>query len=115
MSDVQAAVLVQSAYRGFEVRKLEPLKKLKQMAEVRQQVAEIRNRIQALESYSDLQKNDKERVVIGEMIMRLLLKLDSIQVCVHLILTVIFVKKLIFFYCDLCIIELLDIFVSREF
>lgn len=79
LSDGQAAVLIQSAYRGFEVRKLEPLKKLKQMVEVCQQVAEIRKRIQALESSSDLLKNDKERVVIGEIIMRMLLKLDTIQ------------------------------------
>ncbi|KAL5859606.1 hypothetical protein ACOSQ4_000902 [Xanthoceras sorbifolium] len=78
LSDVEAAMLIQSAYRGFAVRKLEPLKKLKQMAKVREQLAEVRNRIQALES-SDLQKNDKERMVIGEMIMSLLLKLDTIQ------------------------------------
>lgn len=86
LSDDQAAVLIRSAYRGFEVRKLEPLKKLKQMVEVRQQVAEIRKRIQALESSSDLLKNDKERVVIGEIIMRMQLKLDTIHVCVYLIL-----------------------------
>ncbi|ESR58152.1 hypothetical protein CICLE_v100185962mg, partial [Citrus x clementina] len=79
LSDDQAAVLIQSAYRGFEVRKLEPLKKLKQMVEVRDQAAEIRKRIQALESSSDLLKNEKERVLIGEMIMRTLLKLDTIQ------------------------------------
>lgn len=78
-SDDQAAVLIQSAYRGFEVRKLESLKKLKQMVEVRDQAAEIRMRIQALESSSDLLKNEKERVLIGEMIMRTLLKLDTIQ------------------------------------
>lgn len=86
LSDDQAAVLIQSAYRGFEVRKLEPLKKLKQMVEVRDQAAEIRKRIQALESSSDLLKNEKERVLIGEMIMRTLLKLDTIQVYVYLIL-----------------------------
>lgn len=86
LSDDQAAVLIQSAYRGFEVRKLESLKKLKQMVEVRDQAAEIRMRIQALESSSDLLKNEKERVLIGEMIMRTLLKLDTIQVYVFLIL-----------------------------
>ncbi|KAJ0111235.1 hypothetical protein Patl1_00547 [Pistacia atlantica] len=57
LSDVEAAMRIQSAYRGFEVRRMEPLKKLKQMAD----------------------KNDRERDVIGEMIMRLLLKLDTIQ------------------------------------
>ncbi|KAL9430268.1 hypothetical protein AB3S75_025621 [Citrus x aurantiifolia] len=79
LSDDQAAVFIQSAYRGFEVRKSEPLKKLKQMVEVREQAAEIRKCIQALESSSDLLKNEKERLVIGEMIMRTLLKLDTIQ------------------------------------
>lgn len=49
------------------------------MVEVRQQAAEIRKCIQALESSSDLLKNEKERVVIGEMIMRTLLQVDTIQ------------------------------------
>ncbi|KAK2650157.1 hypothetical protein Ddye_017646 [Dipteronia dyeriana] len=40
LSDVEAATLIQSAYREFEVRKLEPLKKLKQMVTVREQLAE---------------------------------------------------------------------------
>ncbi|KAK1565598.1 hypothetical protein Q3G72_030426 [Acer saccharum] len=77
VSDVEVVMLIQSAYRGFKLRKLESLKKLKQMAGVREQLAEVRNRIQALES-SDLQKNDKEREIIGEMITSLLLKLDTI-------------------------------------
>lgn len=80
MSDVEAAKIIQSAYRGFEVRKWEPLKKLKQIAKVREQVDEVRNRIQALESSSDLDKDDRQRLLIGEIIMNLLLKLDTIQV-----------------------------------
>lgn len=79
MSDEEAALLIQSAYRRFEVRKWEPLKKLKQIAEIRQQVVDVRNCIQILESSSDLQRDNKQRVVIGETIMRLLLKLDTIQ------------------------------------
>nr|XP_011468967.1 PREDICTED: BAG family molecular chaperone regulator 6 isoform X1 [Fragaria vesca subsp. vesca] len=78
LSDVAAAVLIQSACRGFMVRRWEPLKKLKQIAELREQVNEIRNQITSLES-SDLKKNDNQRVAIGETIMRLLLRLDSIQ------------------------------------
>ncbi|XP_068315867.1 BAG family molecular chaperone regulator 6 [Pyrus communis] len=78
LSDIEAAVLIQSAFRGFEVRRWEPLKKLKQIADIREQVADIRNRISTLET-SDLQKDDKQRVIIGETIMRLLLKLDTIQ------------------------------------
>ncbi|KAK6239764.1 hypothetical protein QUC31_005233 [Theobroma cacao] len=79
MSDAEAAKLIQSAYRGFEVRKWDPLKKLKQIAKAREQVDEIRNRIQALESFSDPNKDDRQRLLIGEMIMSLPLKLDSIQ------------------------------------
>ncbi|GAV77008.1 BAG domain-containing protein [Cephalotus follicularis] len=79
LSDVEAAVLIQSAYRGFEVRRWEPLKKWKQIAKVREQVDEVRNRMQTLESSCDLQKDDRQRLVIGEMIMSLLLQLDTIQ------------------------------------
>ncbi|XVF22448.1 hypothetical protein REPUB_Repub12eG0173400 [Reevesia pubescens] len=79
MSDAEAAKLIQSAYRGFEVRKWEPLKKLKQIAKVREQLDEIRNRIQTLESSSDHNIDDRQRLLIGEMIMSLLLKLDTIQ------------------------------------
>ncbi len=82
LSDEEAAVLIQSAYHGYEVRKWEPLKKLKKLAEVHQQVADVRNRIQNLESSSDLQRDDKQKLVIAETIMRLLLELDTIQVCV---------------------------------
>lgn len=79
LSEVEAALLIQSAYRGYEVRKWESLKKLKQITKVREKVAEVRNQIQALESSSDLQKDDKQKLVIGEKIMDLLLKLDTIQ------------------------------------
>ncbi|XP_021887806.1 BAG family molecular chaperone regulator 6 [Carica papaya] len=79
LSDVDAAILIQSAYRGYEVRKWEPLKKLKQIAKVREQMFEVKSRVQALEISCDLKKDDRQRVVIGEMIMNLLLKLDAIQ------------------------------------
>ncbi|PON49594.1 IQ motif, EF-hand binding site [Parasponia andersonii] len=79
LSDVEAAVRIQSAYRGFNIRRSEHLKKLKQIAEVREQMADVRNHVQALESTSDAQKDEKQKAVIGETIMRLLLKLDTIQ------------------------------------
>ncbi|XP_065859802.1 BAG family molecular chaperone regulator 6 [Euphorbia lathyris] len=74
-----AACRIQSAYRGYQVRKWEPLKKLKQIAEVQEQMIELRKKIHGLESSLDLQKDEKQTIVIGEMIMRLLLKLDTIQ------------------------------------
>lgn len=80
LSDADAAVLIQAAYHGYQARKWEPLKKLKQIAEVSKEVTDVRGRIQALEDSSDLQNDDKQRIAIGETIMRLLLKLDTIQV-----------------------------------
>ncbi|PPR90594.1 hypothetical protein GOBAR_AA30090 [Gossypium barbadense] len=79
MSDDKAAKLIQSAFRGFEVRKWEPLKKLKQIGDVRDQVNEVRNHIQFLESSTDHNEDDKLRLLAGEKIMTLLLRLDSIQ------------------------------------
>lgn len=77
MSEVEAAVTIQSAYRGYDVRKSEPLKKLKQIAEVSEGVSLVKRKIEDLESRKAV--DDKEKAVIGEMIMGLLLKLDSIQ------------------------------------
>ena len=82
LSDAEAAIRIQSAYRGFKIRRSEPLKKLKQISEVREQMIDVRNRVQALESSPDVQKDEKQKIVIGETIMRLLLKLDTIQVCI---------------------------------
>lgn len=78
-SDTDAAVVIQSAYRGFEVRKLEPLKKLRQIAKVREQVSEIQNHLHDLVSSPETSKDDRQILIIGETIMSLLLKLDMIQ------------------------------------
>ncbi|KAM7511927.1 hypothetical protein LguiB_010802 [Lonicera macranthoides] len=79
LSDDEAAVIIQSAYRGFEVRKWEPLIKLKLIAKVKEQASAIKSSFQVLESSSDVQSDDKQRLVLGETIMSLLLKLDTIQ------------------------------------
>ncbi|KAI8022576.1 BAG family molecular chaperone regulator 6 [Camellia lanceoleosa] len=79
LSVAEATVIIQSAYRGFEVRKWEPLKKLKQIAEVKEHVAQIRSQIESLESSFDNRSDDKQKLIIGETIMSLLLKLDTIQ------------------------------------
>ncbi|KAK9143904.1 hypothetical protein Syun_013304 [Stephania yunnanensis] len=76
LSESDAAKIVQSAYRGYEVRKWEPMKKLKQIARVREQANDLRKKIEALESSTE---GEKERIVLGEMIMNLLLQLDTIQ------------------------------------
>lgn len=79
LSDEDAAVLIQAAYRGYQVRKWEPLTKLKQIDEVRKEVTNVQDRVQAFERSSGLQNDDKQKIAIGENIMRLLLKLDTIQ------------------------------------
>ncbi|KAK3024500.1 hypothetical protein RJ639_043817 [Escallonia herrerae] len=78
-SDAEAAILIQAAYRGFEVRRWEPLKKLKKIAKITEQIPELKRHIQAFESSSDICCDDRQRVVIGETIMSFLLELDTIQ------------------------------------
>ncbi|MCD7460749.1 hypothetical protein HAX54_044330 [Datura stramonium] len=79
LSEDKAAIMIQSAYRGFNVRRWEPLKKLKQIAKIKEQMAELKNRIQALESSADNEIDNKQRTIITEAIMGLLLKLDTLQ------------------------------------
>ncbi|MED6160628.1 Large proline-rich protein bag6 [Stylosanthes scabra] len=79
LSDADAAILIQAAYRGYQVRRSEPLKKLKQIAEVSKELTHVKGCIQAFEHSSDLQNDEKQRIALGENIMRLLLKLDTIQ------------------------------------
>ncbi|XP_056174400.1 BAG family molecular chaperone regulator 6-like [Syzygium oleosum] len=83
LSDEEAAMRIQSAYRGFQVRKWETLKKLKQMAKVRDEVTKVRKSIEQLASsydtLPDQGKLDRQKVLIGESIMNLLLRLDTIQ------------------------------------
>ncbi|KAL0373760.1 UNVERIFIED_CONTAM: BAG family molecular chaperone regulator 6 [Sesamum radiatum] len=79
LSEDEAAVIIQSAYRGFDIRRWEPIKKLKQIAKVREQIDEVKHLIQAMESSPDSQGNNKQRNIIAETIMSLLLKLDTVQ------------------------------------
>ncbi|KHN04081.1 BAG family molecular chaperone regulator 6 [Glycine soja] len=78
LSDADAAVFIQAAYRSYLVRKWELLKKLKQIDEVRKEVTHVQGRVQAFERSLELQNDDKQKIAIGETIMRLLLKLDTI-------------------------------------
>lgn len=78
LSDDDAARLIQSVYRGFQVRRWEPLKKLKHIGRIRDQMSTVRSQIRSLEESSDL--DEKQKLLIGETIMNLLLQLDTIQV-----------------------------------
>ncbi|KAL5729828.1 Large proline-rich protein bag6 [Ranunculus cassubicifolius] len=77
LSMTEAALVIQSFYRGFDVRKWQPLKKLKQIAKVREEVNEVSKRILDLEASSP--KDDKQKALVAETIMNLLLQLDTIQ------------------------------------
>lgn len=86
LSETVAATLIQAAYRGFQIRKWETRKKLKQMARIHDELAEIKKNIQDLEcscsALLDQEKVTKQRMVISESIMSLLLSLDTIQVTI---------------------------------
>ncbi|KAL6557156.1 Large proline-rich protein bag6 [Orobanche minor] len=79
VSQEEAAVIIQSAYRGFDTRRWEPLKKLKEIAKVREQMANVDHMIREMESSSDMHSCGRQRTVISETIMSLLLKMDTIQ------------------------------------
>lgn len=81
LSNEEAALIIQSVYRGYELRKWEPLKILKQLVKIQEQVADVTKSIQALQSSSNYQRDEKQRIILGETIMSLLLKLDTMQVC----------------------------------
>ncbi|KAF8104698.1 hypothetical protein N665_0170s0071 [Sinapis alba] len=78
-TEEEAARIIQSRYRGYDVRRWEPIKKLKEIATVREQMGYVKKRVQALELSADQHTEGKEIVVLGEMVMSLLLKLDSVQ------------------------------------
>lgn len=78
LSETDAAVIIQSAYRGFEVRRWQPLQKLQKIAKIREQASRIRVHVQSIEASPEA-LDGKQRMVIGETIMNLLLQLDTIQ------------------------------------
>ncbi|KNA08441.1 hypothetical protein SOVF_162470 [Spinacia oleracea] len=77
MTDMEAAVVIQSAYRGYSVRRRELVKKLKQIARICEEAILVKKHIEDIESCSAIE--DKEKAAVGETIMNLLLKLDAIQ------------------------------------
>ncbi|XP_050208229.1 uncharacterized protein LOC126657567 [Mercurialis annua] len=68
------AVKIQKVFRGFLVRK-----SVKKISEIRNEVDEI-EKLLATEEQIEVMRNDsKERLKVSEMIMRLLLRLDSVR------------------------------------
>ncbi|XP_006647132.1 BAG family molecular chaperone regulator 6 isoform X2 [Oryza brachyantha] len=77
-SEPDAAVCIQSAYRGYNVRRWQPLEKLRMIKNVNELMIDLKKQLQDLEA-SSKQLSVKEQVTINETIMNLLLKLDTIQ------------------------------------
>ncbi|KAK8939213.1 BAG family molecular chaperone regulator 6 [Platanthera zijinensis] len=77
LSPDDAALLVQSAYRGFNVRRWQPLEKLRKIARIHGEVSSVKARVKNYEVSSE--RDVKRREVISEAIMNLLLQLDTIQ------------------------------------
>ncbi|CAN6243817.1 unnamed protein product [Urochloa humidicola] len=78
LSETDAAVLIQSAYRGYDVRRWQPLDKLRKIWNVHEQMQGVKKQLQCLEN-SCKKPTEKEQVAISETIMNLLLKLDTVQ------------------------------------
>uniref|UniRef100_A0ACD5Z816 Uncharacterized protein n=1 Tax=Avena sativa TaxID=4498 RepID=A0ACD5Z816_AVESA len=78
LSAPDAAIRIQSAYRGYVVRRWQPLEKLRKVKKVHEQMQDLNKQLQGLEA-SSKQLTVKEQVAMNETIMNLLLNLDSIQ------------------------------------
>jgi len=79
MDETSAAVKIQSAFRGFSIRKGAPLKNLRVILDVKAKAEDIRRRIADRQVVESIRQNEKERLKITEEIMSLILKLDAIQ------------------------------------
>ncbi|CAK9266768.1 unnamed protein product [Sphagnum jensenii] len=74
-----AATVIQSVYRGYAVRRTEPLKHLRIISKVRLELKELVNRVAEPEQFDKLRRDALERLKWNEVSMAMLLRLDSIQ------------------------------------
>jgi BAG domain/IQ calmodulin-binding motif len=92
ISEQDAVVLIQSVYRGYNVRRWAPLEKLKKIRSVHEKAQDLLGKLQRVEESSKPLKK-KEQLVLSEGIMNLLLRLDTIQACIlNLLMSFVFVK-----------------------
>ncbi|KAH9297803.1 hypothetical protein KI387_029485, partial [Taxus chinensis] len=78
MNETTSAVKIQVAFRGFCVRKTQPLKKLRVIMKTKAEAAEIRRRIVDCHFVELIRRYEKERLKLTEFFMSLLLRLDAI-------------------------------------
>jgi len=72
---------IQALYRGYSVRKCEPVKHLRIIARVREEMRSMVEKAVEVEQYDRLCCDQVEQLRWSEALMALLLRLDSIQVC----------------------------------
>ncbi|KAG0590206.1 hypothetical protein KC19_1G081100 [Ceratodon purpureus] len=78
-SEGSAATKVQAAYRGYLVRKTQPLKQLRVIKKVREELEGFEERFREPGQQQKLRSDAQERLRWAEGIMALLLRLDSLQ------------------------------------
>ncbi|CAM6088253.1 unnamed protein product [Calypogeia fissa] len=76
---VTAAVIIQSMYRGYRVRRSRPLKHLRNIADVRAKLRVLTAQVSKRNFDSKLRSDKRERLRVTECITALLLQLDSVQ------------------------------------
>ncbi|KAL3680494.1 hypothetical protein R1sor_023450 [Riccia sorocarpa] len=74
-----AAALIQSAYRGYALRRTKPLQHMRRISEIRTKLKEIERRLSDDDTVREMRTDTNVRLQITEGIMALLLQLDSIQ------------------------------------
>ena len=74
-----AATRIQSAFRGYCVRKFTPLKHLRTIHKVQEELKELVRKMIEMEQFEKLCNDAQERLKWTEGVMALLLRLDSIQ------------------------------------
>jgi hypothetical protein len=75
----QAAVRIQALYRGYQVRKFQSLRKLREFMKIRGRIEELRQQMSSPKFVGELSGDSKTRGKFNETLMGLLLQLDTIQ------------------------------------
>lgn len=83
---VKAATVVQSTYRGYKVRRGQPLKYLLAVSSVKERLEELRQQFDAWKIAAWFPTDLAERATMTESVMDLLVQLDSLQVQFHSLL-----------------------------
>ena len=75
----QAALKIQALYRGYQVRKFQPLTKLREIMKIKGRVEDLRQQMSSPKFFEEICRDSKARGKFNETPMGLLLQLDTIQ------------------------------------